>query len=183
MPIGCSRYIFFFNLILIPQLINGGPQRWEGHRGMIAGNPPYDYPSEPDKQSPLGNSSVQQSPTYPSDCKVCTISLAVGPDSAPFVLRSSNIHLVGLPILLASRVHKYGLSRYNAPTTLTYNSIWIRSVSNLLTLDRNKFLILSRAFLQAHTPCSSPSPSTMTAAQPGRTLPQLHHLIKALYRH
>ena len=152
MTLRCSRYNLFFNIILIPQLVNGGPQRWVdrqgsiGRQGWIVGNQLYNYPSEPDKQSPSGNQSFQQSPSQPSDCKICTISVAVSPGSAPFVLRISNINLVGLPILLASRVHKHGLSRYNSSPTLTYDSIWIRSVSHLLTLGWSKFLIYFKHF-------------------------------------
>lgn len=146
MPIRCSRYNLFFNIILIPQLVNGSPQRWGDRQGWIVGNQLYNYPSEPDKQSPFGNQSFQQSSSYPTDCKICTISVAVSPGSAPFVLRISNIHLVGLAILLASRVHKHGLSRYDSTTTLTYNSIWIRSVSHLLTFGWSKLLIYLKHF-------------------------------------
>lgn len=146
MPIRCSRYNLFFNIILLPQLVNGSPQRWGDRQGWIVGNQLYNYPSEPDKQSPFGNQSFQQSSSYPTDCKICTISVAVSPGSAPFVLRISNIHLVGLAILLASRVHKHGLSRYDSTTTLTYNSIWIRSVSHLLTFGWSKLLIYLKHF-------------------------------------
>ena len=101
-PISRSRYKFFFNLILVAQLVNGNPQRWgggqyrEGGQEWIAASPPGnspsypnqpdqlpppDYPTQPDTIPPpntpyAGNLSIRPSSTIDSNCHACTISVS-----------------------------------------------------------------------------------------------------------
>ena len=89
-PISRSPYTFFFNLILIAQLVNGKPQmrggrqEWEGGQEWIAAGPPENspgYPTQPDQLPPpnppyIGNLSIRPSSTIDSNCHVCTISVS-----------------------------------------------------------------------------------------------------------
>lgn len=161
MPIGSSRHKLLLSLILIPQLVYGGPQGWvsgqrqvdrqgyrQGYRQeWIAAGPPDTYPghlSSPNELPPPYNRnlSIRPSPSYPSKCDVCTLSVSVGSDSVLLFCNTLTSIIVSFALLLASRVDEYGLSRDDSSSALSYNSIRPESVSSLFTFARNMLLIL-----------------------------------------